>query len=239
MNRKSKSSFRYAVALHDVRVSGGDATVKQIMFVRESLDVPVTVHLVCDKPLSKGSTLAKYLKKNIKARTVEVVFHGIHHACERKVWRALSWYHKYQAEYLVDSESLRSMSKKQYLNLANIAGYSPGICPPCWLSIGKNSMFLKSLKPSFFENLLHLSTESTRRFSTVISIGSDRSHEVFFLKLLGWLLCSVSLVRKDIPVRVAVHVCDLKLESSMDFFRKITESFGRRKYRSVLMRDLV
>jgi hypothetical protein len=237
--RKINKSRVYAVALHDVKVSGGDETVRQIEFVKDSLKLPVTVHLVCDRLLSKDSALGKYLVRNIKNKSVEVVFHGIHHACERKVWRWLSWYHKYQAEYLVDSESLRAMSKKQYANLAKISGYNPGICTPCWLSNGRNRSFLNSLAPSFYEMLLHMSADSKKRFSTVISIGSDRSHEAFFLKLLGWMLCAVSLVKKNIPVRVAIHVCDLKLESSMVFFKKITESFDRRKYRAVLMRNLV
>jgi len=229
----------YAVALHDVKVSHGSDTIKRIRFVRETLNVPITVHLVCDKLLTKKSTLGKYLLENIKNKSVEVVFHGIQHACERKVWFWLSWYHKYQAEYLVDSESLRKKSKKQFENLAKITKYNPGICPPCWLAIRRNRVFLNLLKPSFFERLLHISTESMTKFSTVISIGSDRKREIFFLKLLGWIVCTISLIRTNIPVRIAVHVCDLDLESSMDFFRKITESFNRRKYKAVLMRDLL
>jgi hypothetical protein len=239
MTSKTKSPFRYAVALHDVTVSGGDKTVKQIEFVKKTLDVPVTVHLVCDGLLSKNSSLGKYLQKNIRNKSIEVVFHGISHLCEKKVWRVLSWYHRYQAEYLVDSQTSRNMSEKQYANLAKVAGYNPGICPPCWLAVGKNKAFLLSLNPPFYEMLLHVSAGSKKSFSTVISIGSSAAHEVFFLKKLGWILYAVSLIRKNIPGRIAVHVCDLNIESSVDFFKKISESLRRRKYSAVLMRELV
>jgi hypothetical protein len=236
---KTNPSFKYAVALHDVTVSGGNDTVKKISFVRKSLGVPVTVHLVCDKPLSRDSALGKFLRQNIKNRSIEVVFHGIHHLCEKKVWRALSWYHKYQAEYLVDSRSLREESSKKYAALSRIAGYAPGICPPCWLAIGKNTEFLKSLSPSFFEMLLHVESGPKRKFSTVISIGSAKGIEVFFLKILGRVLRALSFAMKKTPVRVAVHVCDLDLVSTMDFFKGVVSSFNRRGYHAVRMRDLV
>src|ERR1035437_6110376 len=121
----------YSLALHDIRVSGGENSVKTIRRVMDLFGIPLTVHMIFDKSLGNEDVLLKFILENLESGKLEIVFHGLSHQCSGKVSGALAFYHKYQAEYLDDSEMLREKTKEIYNNSKFLLGSNLGICPPC------------------------------------------------------------------------------------------------------------
>jgi hypothetical protein len=105
----------YSLALHDIRVSGGINSVNTIKHVMKSLGVPLTVHLIFDRSLENETVLSKFIIENIENGKLEIVFHGLTHKCSTNVPKTLTSYHKYQAEYLDDSELLRENTRELYV----------------------------------------------------------------------------------------------------------------------------
>jgi hypothetical protein len=233
----SSTKRRMSLALHDMFVSSPD-TVKTIETIRKKFGVPLTVHLVCDVPLSKNGKLSAFIRKNTRNGAIEIVYHGVRHSCEKKAWRLLSWYHKYQAEYIVDSDDLRQKTRKGYADLSKTLGEHPGICPPCWIGSEKNLRFLDSLHPLFREELLHINKNGKRAFSTVISFGSARTSELLFLGLIAAFSYHAAMLLRMHGIRVAIHPCDIDVESTMKQFHSYLEKLKRKKYEPVLMRHL-
>lgn len=230
---------RYALSLHDVKVSGGESTVARIRTVIDRFNVPLAVHLVFDEELNGSSPLARFLGKKIDEGAVEIVFHGLSHLCPRHTGRLISFYHKYQAEYLLDSEKLRDNSREMYQDVTDFTGTNTGICPPCWIACKDNRIFFRRLNPVFVESLLSMDFAGQTFFSPVISLGSIKGSELVFLKASARFMYLVSLLSRKTRLRVAVHECDLELESSLDFFSGMLKSLDSKGFRPVLMRDLL
>ena len=232
------SGLRFALSLHDLRASMGPGAVKLISAMIDEFQCPVTFHIVFDRIPDEGSELLASLRGLTAQGRAEVVFHGLSHACTRKGHRLLSWYHKYQAEYLEDSDELRAGTGEAFEKLKVLLGTNMGICPPCWLAHEKNTGFLRGLEPLYMEHLLSMARGGRRTFSPVVSLGSPVRSELFFLRLLGRLMYLVSLLNRKKGVRVALHVCDLSVPSSVDFFHDLVGRLKKRGYHPVLMRDL-
>lgn len=230
---------RYSLALHDLKVSENETAVDKIKFVSESFRVPLTVHLVFDSLLEDNGALYKFIAENRSSGSIEIVFHGLTHSCSKKVYRWLAFYHKYQAEFMVDSESLRENSARMYHRLAKTLGYNPGICPPCWIALRRNLIFFKSLNPPYIETLLHTAEPHNKRFSSVLSLASINKNELRFLKLLAGLIYTLSMALKIKRVRVAVHECDLNQDRSMLFFKQLISSLEKNHYRAALLKELI
>jgi hypothetical protein len=239
IKKKTNSDNSYvSLALHDMFVSSPDA-VSTIEKIRKEFNVPLTVHLVCDAPLAKNRKLTAFIKKNTRNGTIEIVYHGVRHACEKKAWRLLSWYHKYQAEYIVDSDNLRRKTRKGYGDLSKMLGERPGICPPCWIGSKKNLGFLDSLMPSYREELLHINKNGKRVFSSVLSFGSARKFELLFLGMIAAFSYYAAMVLRVKRIRISVHPCDLAVALSMKKFHSYLEKLKRKKYTPVLMKHLI
>jgi hypothetical protein len=229
----------YSLALHDVRVSGGESSMKAVKELMDSFKGPLTIHLIFDKALNYEDLFTKFIIENIKNGRLEIVFHGLTHQCSKKVPKILSFYHKYQAEYLEDSETLREASKKMYSDSRHLLGHNLGICPPCWISIKKNIDFFKSLKPLFIENLLSISSDSKKLFSPVISLGSPETRDLIFLKALAWIMFMVSIVKRNTHLRIAIHLCDLEKPASRKFFSDMLFRLDRFKFKPLLLNELI
>jgi hypothetical protein len=228
---------RYSIALHDLRISMTDA-VEMLRRVENFFHRPFTVHLVCDSPLSENRELEAFIGEHTGSSSLEIVYHGVNHKCERKGWRMLAWYHNYEAEYIIDSDELRVKTAQGFSMLEAMLGEKPGICPPCWLASKKNILFLDSLHPLYREEFLHLVRGSTRFFSSVVSLGSPRKDNLFLLKPIAICVRLVAMLAHISRVRIAVHICDLDLKGSMELFRKSMESLEAHGYKNVLQREL-
>lgn len=226
------------MSLHDLKVSGNEETVSKIQYVMDLSGVPLTIHLVFDMPIAHGSMLSNFISQNIKAQKLEVVFHGITHKCSKKVSKLLAFYHKYQAEYLDDSEALRENTQKMFYNTTGFLGTNVGICPPCWIAHKNNMNFFKTLKPLYVESLLSISFPEAKIFSPVISLGSPNDGELFYLKKLAWCVYKLSALIGNSCLRVAIHECDLDKSNSMKFFSGIIGSLETRKLQPVLLKNL-
>ena len=228
----------FSLALHDVRVSWSEKAVEIIANVMEQFEVPLTVHLIFDQPLRENSALANFILENIANNKLEIVFHGINHECSKKVSKLWAFYHKYQAEYLDDNNELRQNTAKIFESTANLLKTNLGICPPCWIAIKKNFQFLKSLSPLYTESLLALSNKDGRRFSSVISVGSPNSSEIFFLKILAKFIFYLSFLSLHKRIRVAIHICDLENAKSLSFFQNIVSELQKYRHRAALLNEL-
>ncbi|HPS57291.1 MAG TPA: hypothetical protein PK514_04235 [Spirochaetota bacterium] len=229
---------RYALSLHDVKVSGGEATVAKIRTVIDRYRVPLAVHLVFDEELESSSPLARFLSRKMEEGALEIVFHGLTHRCPENVGRLISFYHKYQAEYLLDTEKLRDKTREMYQEVTAFTGTDTGICPPCWIACRNNRKFLRRLNPVFVESLFSMDFSGHSFFSPVISLGSIKGSELVFLKTGARLMYLVSLLSRKTRLRVAVHECDLELESSLEFFSGMFKSLNAKGFKPVLMRGL-
>lgn len=230
---------KYSLAIHDLTVSGNEITLEAIKRLMNSFAVPLTVHLIFDKPFDNSPELYKFLKKMVESEKLEVVFHGLTHQCSRKVSKLLGFYHKHQAEYLDDSHLLRKNTEEIFNNSRVLFGTGMGICPPCWICSKKNKVFLQGLKPLFIENILSISSKDKKHFSPVISLGSLNRSELFFLKILACLMYILSRVKKRIHLRVAIHACDLGKPASMEFFSTVILSLNQAKFQPVLLKNLL
>jgi hypothetical protein len=229
---------KMALCLHDARVSGGMETERVIRTVLERFHAPLTVHLVFDEPLSPEAPLFRFLSEHADRGSIEVVFHGLTHRCPEGTGRWLAFYHKYQAEYLLDSEALRHNTGQAFTGVTAMFGMKTGLCPPCWLASRRNRLFFATLTPLYVESLFSLRYGSERISSPVLSLGSPVPGELFFLRLGARMMYLLSLVKRRACTRMAVHVCDLEVNESIDFFSDLFAVMKKRGFRMVLQRDL-
>jgi hypothetical protein len=229
----------YSLAIHDLKVSGNEFTIETIKHLMDSFAVPLTVHLIFDKPLDNSPELYKFLKETVESKQLEIVFHGLTHQCSRKISKILAFYHKYQAEYLDDSDLLQKNTEDMFNNSRLLLGNSMGICPPCWIASKKNSIFLQTLKPLFIENILSISFENKKHFSPVISLGSLNNSELFFLKILARFMYILSVVKRRTHLRVAIHTCDLEKPASMEFFAAMILALNQHRFQPVLLKKIL
>lgn len=230
---------KFSLAIHDLKISGDEVTINIIKQILEIFPIPLTIHLIFDKPLAEGTALFNFISENTKSGKIEIVFHGLTHRSPGNVYRWLSFYHKYQAEYMVDSDLLREESSLMYHQLSAQSRYNPGICPPCWIAIKKNISFFESLNPEYIETLLHVSRRQKRYFSSVLSLASPDETELFFLKILARIIFFLSVLFKIKRIRVAIHECDLNKPGSMEFFKRIISSFKKKDFKAVLLKNLL
>ncbi len=229
---------KLSISIHDLRVSNPDDTIRIIDSLLENFPHPLSVHLIFDGMIHRGTPLYAYLKKRIDDKRIELVFHGLTHACLKKNHRLLSFYHKYQAEYLDDGDELRRNTGTAFGKIQSLFGIRAGICPPCWLAHKNNVRFFKSLKPLFVESLLTISYGDRKFFSPVISLGSPVLLELFFLRKLGRLVYLISVLIRGKGVRIAIHRCDIEIPSSMELFKSAAQGLLRNGYKPVLLHDL-
>lgn len=230
---------KIALCLHDVRVSGNDETIRMISAVLNRFNAPLTVHLVFDEPLQQDSVLYNFLSENINNKKLEVVFHGLTHSCAVKAGKLYSFYHKYQAEYLVDSDQHREDSTRIFNAVKKLLNTNIGICPPCWLSHKKNYIFFQSLNPIYIESILSMNFITKKIFSPIMSIGSPVPGEIRFLKIGLNFMSMLSKILPNAKSRMAVHVCDMDIEDTMVFFHKKFEELTKKGFISVLQKDLL
>jgi hypothetical protein len=228
----------YSIALHDVRVSDGEHAVHTMKQVMGLYGVPLTVHLVFDRYLENNTTLSNFIIENVENGTLEIVFHGLTHQCSRMVAKTLSFYHKYQAEYLDDSDLLRENTKEVFINSKILLGQNIGICPPCWIAIKRNIQYFQSLSPLFIENILTISFGDTKLFSPVISLGSTDRNELFLLKFIAKLMYLMSLAKRNTRLRIAVHLCDLERPTSLEFLSNIIKKLNDHKFLRVFLKEM-
>ncbi len=229
---------RFALSIHDLKVSGNKTTIEHIKNVQNKFSAPLTVHLVFDTPLKKESAFYNFLKESLRNNKIEIVFHGLKHRCSKRVLRILSFYHKNQAEYLEDSEELRVKTGEMFAHLSGLLKTNPGICPPCWIAGRRNLRYLKKLNPQYLESLLFVSYKFRRIFTFIISLGSSKKSELFFLKIIGNLMLRLSLISKNTRLRVAIHECDLSIDDSIKFLSNKVELLRKHGFRPVLMKHL-
>jgi hypothetical protein len=230
---------KIALCLHDLRVSESKETIRMISAVINRFKAPLTVHLVVDKPLQHEVDLYKFIADNIKNDRLEIVFHGLTHSCAVKTGKLYSFYHKYQAEYLVDSGQHRLESSETFNNLKQLLNTNIGICPPCWLSHKNNYRLFQKLNPLYIESMLSVNFISEKIFSPIMSIGSPVKREISFLK---WGFNFMFLLSELLPSarsRIAVHVCDIDIEDTMIFFHTKFERLKSRGFKSVLQKELL
>jgi hypothetical protein len=230
---------KYSLAIHDLKVSGNGDTVKILKELLDTFGIQMTVHLVFDNSLSDSPVLLNFLQEKVATNTIEVVFHGLSHRCSENVSKIFVFYHKYQAEYLEDSEFLREKTTKMYLEASTLLGNNLGICPPCWIALKKNLVFFNSLRPAFIETMLYISKQQNKYFSSVVSLGSPGKKELSFLKIIAKNIYYLSLLFKVRRIRVAIHECDLYNPQSMAFFKRMIASLEKQPFRSVLLKELV
>ncbi len=228
----------YSFALHDLKVSEGREAINIIEEIRQHFQVPLTIHLVFDAELETQPELLLYLQDQGHAGNLEIVFHGLKHTCSKNVSKLWVFFHKYQAEYLDNDEEHREATEKSFMAIADKLKLKIGICPPCWLASRENLVFFRSLHPLYIETMLHLQYRADTIISPVISLGSPRKLEVFFLKILARTIYSLSCLLLMKRVRIALHVCDLKTKNSYFFFAGIVSKLNRRGFRPVLLREL-
>jgi hypothetical protein len=233
----SGSPRRYSLSLHDLRVTEGVAAEENIRRVLALFSGPLTLHLVCDAPLTESPGLTAFLKNQLETGRLEIVFHGTCHACAARVWKILSWYHKNQAEYLRDSAGLKDKTLERFDDLRLALGDNAGICPPCWLASRGNWKFFETLRPSYIESLLFVKTSGKSYFSPVISLGSPNRGELRLLRLLARLFFLLSLRLPKAGARVVLHPCDLA-SLSMDFLLEQARRLEHRGFKPVLLKDL-
>ncbi len=228
----------FSLAIHDLRVSGGTKTIETIKFLMNEFELPLAIHLVFDNSLENKPELLKFLKENIRKDKIEVVFHGLTHQCSKEVSKLLVFYHKYQAEYLDDSDSLRYNTLTMFNKQSKLLRTNMGICPPCWITVKKNYNFLKSLNPIYIESILKLNNLKHQNFSTVISLGSPNNFELFYLKILANIMLYITTIFKGTRLRIAIHTCDLEINNSMLFFSGIINKLKMNKFKGVLLKEL-
>jgi hypothetical protein len=230
---------KFSIALHDVRVSWNEETVSLIQHIMSMFNLPLTVHLIFDSTLEHDSILGKFILENFKKNKLEIVFHGLKHECSKNVPKWLVFYHKYQAEYLENSDALRENTSVMYKSSCNLLNQKLGICPPCWIATKKNFQFFKTLKPLYVEKMLTLNSIENKWLSPVISLGSPNNFELFFLKILARIIYLLAVIFKSKRIRVAIHICDLSNSKSISFFSEIAELLKKRNCSAVLLKDLV
>lgn len=230
---------QFSLAIHDLRVSGAETTLATLKHIQDQFQLPLTVHLVCDAPLQRESALASFILKECQHSRIEIVFHGLSHKCPAETGKRTALYHKHQAEYLLDSPTLRESTRAYYEELSELLGKNIGICPPCWLASRENQLLFQELKPAYVESMLSLHNRHKQRWSPIISLGSPNPVELFWLRGLAHAMSYSALLTPEARVRVALHVCDLQETRSMEFFVRKVKWLLRRGICPVLQRNLL
>ena len=231
--------YKVSLCLHDVRLSDENNSLKMIKDVLNIFEAPLTIHLVIDKDPEEKSNLLIYLIEQIKNNKIEVVFHGLTHKTSGKAWKLFSFYHCYQAEYIVDSDEIRINSEKIYYQIGKLLNVGKiGICPSCWLATKNNYHFFKSLSPLYIESMLSIGYNGKRIFSPVVSLGTRSTIQLFFLKIFAYLMYMISKIIPSAKIRIVIHPCDLSNSRSMYFFSKIFFKLIRRNVKAVLLKEL-
>ena len=228
----------YSLSLHDLRISEGRKGIGIIEGLRKHFQIPLTIHLVFDEDLTAQPELSKYLLEQMRTGSLELVFHGITHTCSKRVWGPLAFFHKYQAEYLDNDAEHRKATRKSFAANRYDMKMNMGICPPCWLSSRENTSLFESFQPLYIEKLLFLHYPDKKVLSPVISLGSPSRVEAYCLKILAGTISLISGLFHLNRVRIAMHVCDLNMETSCRFFDEKISTFNRRGFRPVLLREL-
>jgi len=121
---------KVAFCIHDLKLSDGIKIVDTVRNVREIFNIlPITIHLIMDNDLEENDEVFQYLKKEVGSGQLEVVFHGVSHQCPVGTAKYLSWYHKYQAEFLGNSFN-SDTNRHRYNKLNEILQIKTGICHP-------------------------------------------------------------------------------------------------------------
>ena len=212
--------MRFSTAIHDLRVSGAKATEDSLIHLQNLLRVPLTIHLVFDAPLSSQPSLRDFLRDGTRRDELELVFHGLSHSCPQGVGRFTSFYHKGQAEYLLDDDALRTATREIWENGLDGFEMPVGICPPCWMATPRNWRFLDSLSPLYLERAWCLRTRTKTVPSPIVSLGSPDSLELAALRPLGSALRNLARLPGLGNLRVALHTCDLERPDSMACFHR-------------------
>jgi hypothetical protein len=229
---------KIAIALHDVRVSQGDKTISLITTMLQRFNAPLTVHLVYDTYLDKHSRLYIFLQSHLYKKNIEIVFHGTSHQCPEGTGRFFAFYHKYEAEFLFNSNQLLTKTTKQFRELENLFLITPAICPPCWIASRKNKKMFKTLSPLYIEYLFFLTNSYKTVFSPVISLGGVKKIELFLLKLLGSIMTLIAKMQKKSRTRLVVHVKDFAHEESLHYFDQKVRSLQKKGFITVLQHEL-
>ena len=229
---------RFSLAIHDLRVSEDDS-VERLRGLLASFGLPLTVHLVFDAPLSSRPVLQDFLREGVVQGRIELVFHGLSHACPPDVGRSTAFYHKHQAEYLLDCDNLRTTTREVWENLRTEFRMPLAICPPCWLATSSNWTFLASLEPAYLESMWRIWTPTRTIPSPVVSLGSPKPAELRLLRPFGSALRQLSRIPGLERLRVAIHTCDLEVPGSMEYFRRTVSVLLSRGGTPVLQRQLL
>lgn len=233
---KEKKIF---LSLHDARVSEPIKTINAIKLLQKRYNVKFAVYLVFDDDLNKESDLYKFLKEKVDNNSLEVVFHGNSHSCPVGTAKYLSFYHKYEAEYLYDSKDLREKATNSFMNFKTLFSGDSGFCPPCWLLTKENYKLFKSLNPYFIERLLSIEHNKSKYFSPIISIGTSKKSEIFFLKRIANLMLNLGVLTNNAKMRIAIHICDTEIENTLLFFEKKINKIKNYGYEFVLPKTLL
>ena len=230
---------KVALCIHDLRVSDEIKIIETIKSVRESFKSdPVTVHLVIDEDVTSNNETFIFLKKEIEAGRLEIVFHGVSHRCPEGTAKLFSWYHKYQAEFLSNTFQVE-VNKLRYNELNNLFQIKAGICPSCWIANREGWNFIKSLEPLYFEKLLSINYQDNCYFSIPISMASNNKNELFFLKILMSFITTFVIIFNHQRLRFVIHTIDLTVEDSVTFFRQKYFRLISTGFSPVLQKDLI
>jgi hypothetical protein len=230
---------KVALCIHDLRASDGKRIVETIKTTREFFKlVPITIHLVMDIDVSNDDETFHYLKKEVKNKQLEIVFHGISHQCPIGTGKYFSWYHKYQAEFLSNTFQT-DINRDRYIKLNEILQIKTGICPPCWIATPAGWRFIKSLSPLYIEKLLSINYKRKRSFSLPVSLASDNKRELYFLKILASLISTTVILFNHKRLRLVVHNIDIPNIDSMTFFRYKYNILISKGFFPVLQKELV
>ena len=229
---------RFSLAVHDLRVSDDDAE-ERLRGLQRTFGLPLTVHMVFDAPLSSRPVLQDFLREGVAQDRLELVFHGLSHTCPPDVGRSTAFYHKHQAEYLLDCDDLRNRTRELWEDLRTEFQMPLAICPPCWLATSSNWIFLASLKPAYLESMWRIWTPTRTIPSPVVSLGSQKPAELRLLRPFGSALRQLSRIPGFGRLRVAIHTCDLEVPGSMEYFRRTVSVLLSRGGTPVLQRQLL
>jgi hypothetical protein len=233
-----KGDSRFSLAIHDLRVSGTDAEAR-LRGLQAAFGLPLTVHMVFDAPLSSRPSLEEFLREGMERNRLELVFHGLSHACPPHVGRSTAFYHKHQAEYLLESVALREETREVWEGLMARFHMPLGICPPCWLATSANWSFLASLEPAYLESLWRVWTPARTVPSPVVSLGSAKPMELALLRPMGSVLRRLARIPGLERLRIAIHTCDLDTPRSMAYFQRTVSVLLSRGGVPVLQRQLL
>jgi hypothetical protein len=230
---------KFALCIHDLRASDEEKISETISFVRKIFNTgPVTIHLIMDEDVNSEDETFLKLRKEVESGQLEIVFHGIAHSCAPGTGRFLAWYHKNEAEFLSNFFDAK-INRVRYNRLKEMLQTDTGFCPPCWISGRDGRKFIKSLYPSYTENLLSITAKKKHLFSLPVSLASCDRNELVFLRLLASLISAAAVVLNHSRLRLVIHTIDLDQKSSVDFFVKKYLLLRSKGFLPVLQRDLI